>query len=117
MQHILDAALAEFSRQGYNAARMEDIARSAGLSKGGLYAHFPSKESLLQQLLARVLEAPLLENLHWWPCEARTLEDLVDAFVDHTLQRLAARLFCRPFACSWLRLHAFPKACRIGTRT
>lgn len=90
VQHILDAALAEFSRQGYNAARMEDIARSAGLSKGGLYAHFPSKESLLQQLLARVLEAPLLENLHWWPCEARTLEDLVDAFVDHTLQRLAA---------------------------
>lgn len=90
VQHILDAALAEFSRQGYNAARMEDIARSAGLSKGGLYAHFPSKESLLQQLLARVLEAPLLENLHWWPCEARTLEDLVDAFVDHTLQRLTA---------------------------
>ncbi len=43
VQHILDAALAEFSRQGYNAARMEDIARSAGLSKGGLYAHFPSK--------------------------------------------------------------------------
>ena len=88
VQQILDAALAEFSRHGYNAARMEDIAQAAGLSKGGLYAHFPSKESLLQKLLERVLEAPLLENLHWWPSEARSLEDLVDAFVDHTLQRL-----------------------------
>lgn len=88
-QQILDAALAEFSRQGYTAARMEDIAQAARLSKGGLYAHFPSKEALLQTLLERLLERPLVEQQDWWPDHVQTLEQLVNAFVDHTLQRLA----------------------------
>lgn len=85
IQQILDAALAEFSRQGYTAARMDDIAQAAQLSKGGLYAHFPSKEALLQTLL----ELPMVEEQDWWPDRVQTLEQLVDAFVDHTLQRLA----------------------------
>ena len=33
---ILEAALEEFSRQGFAAARMEDIARRARVSKGSL---------------------------------------------------------------------------------
>lgn len=89
IQQILDAALAEFSRQGYTAARMDDIAQAAQLSKGGLYAHFPSKEALLQTLLERQLELPMVEEQDWWPDRVQTLEQLVDAFVDHTLQRLA----------------------------
>lgn len=88
IQHILDAALSEFSRHGYGSARMEDIAQAAGLSKGGLYAHFPSKESLLKTLLANVIEVPLQDSLGWWPEGIQTLEELVSAFVDHTLQRL-----------------------------
>lgn len=89
IQQILDAALAEFSRRGYTAARMEDIAQAAQLSKGGLYAHFPSKEALLQTLLERLLERPLVEQPDGWPDGMQTLEELVGAFVDHTLQRLA----------------------------
>ncbi|HEY4664203.1 MAG TPA: TetR/AcrR family transcriptional regulator [Comamonas sp.] len=88
INQILDAALAEFSQHGFKAARMEDIAQAAHLSKGGLYAHFPSKESLLQTLLQRVVEQPLQENLHWWPQGVQTLDALVNAFVDHTIDRL-----------------------------
>ena len=68
---------------------MDDIAQAAQLSKGGLYAHFPSKEALLQTLLERQLELPMVEEQDWWPDRVQTLEQLVDAFVDHTLQRLA----------------------------
>lgn len=50
---ILDAALQEFSQAGYTGARMDDIALRAGLSKGGLYAHFASKEAVFEALLAR----------------------------------------------------------------
>lgn len=50
---ILDAALKEFSKHGFTGARMEDIARNAGLSKGGLYAHFNSKEAIFKALLDR----------------------------------------------------------------
>ena len=43
---ILDAALEEFSRRGFVGARMDDIARRCGLSKGGLYAHFDGKDAI-----------------------------------------------------------------------
>lgn len=55
---ILDAALVEFSERGFTAARMEDIAGRCGLSKGGLYAHFQSKEQIFKALLARLLAPP-----------------------------------------------------------
>ncbi len=52
---ILDAALQEFSRRGFTAARMDDIAQRCGLSKGGLYAHFDSKDAIFKALLDRTL--------------------------------------------------------------
>ena len=59
---ILDAALVEFSVQGFNAARMDDIASRCGLSKGGLYAHFSSKEQIFKALLTRLLAPPQWEE-------------------------------------------------------
>lgn len=56
VQEILDAALVEFAGRGYAATRMDDIAGRAGLSKGGLYAHFASKEDMLAALLERWLK-------------------------------------------------------------
>lgn len=55
---ILDAALAEFAAQGFDAARMDDVAKRAGLSKAGIYLYFPSKEALLTALIEREL-API----------------------------------------------------------
>ncbi|WP_338243274.1 TetR/AcrR family transcriptional regulator [Maricaulis maris] len=48
---ILDAALSVFSAKGFAAARVEDIAREAGLSKGAVYLYFPSKEAMLNGLV------------------------------------------------------------------
>ena len=45
-QQILDAALRAFSRDGYDKTSMARIARDAGLTKGGVYFHFSSKEEL-----------------------------------------------------------------------
>lgn len=50
---ILDAALDEFIVQGFDAARMEDIARRAGISKGAIYLYFTGKEALLRGLIER----------------------------------------------------------------
>ncbi len=51
---ILDAAIAEFGRSGFDGARMEDVAQAAGLSKGSLYLHFRSKDDLIAGLLDRL---------------------------------------------------------------
>lgn len=50
-EEILDAALAEFTERGFDAARMEDVAARAGLSKAGVYLYFPSKTALLKALI------------------------------------------------------------------
>ncbi len=43
---ILAAALAAFAEQGYDATRVRDIARRAGVSDAALYCHHKSKESV-----------------------------------------------------------------------
>lgn len=48
---LMDAAARTFSRLGYRGARMEDVAEEAGVAKGLLYQHFPSKEALFRALM------------------------------------------------------------------
>jgi len=47
---ILDAALSVFAEKGFAAARMEDIAAKAGVTKGTIYLYFPSKEEVFKSL-------------------------------------------------------------------
>jgi AcrR family transcriptional regulator len=47
---ILEAALAVFAEKGFAAARMEDIAFKAGVTKGTIYLYFPSKEEVFKSL-------------------------------------------------------------------
>jgi TetR/AcrR family transcriptional repressor of nem operon len=48
---ILEAAGKVFRRQGYHAAGVDKVMEEAGLTAGGFYAHFPSKEALLAEAL------------------------------------------------------------------
>ena len=50
-QQIIDAALAIFGERGLAAARLEDIAKRAGLSKGTIYLYFPNKEELFREVI------------------------------------------------------------------
>lgn len=58
---ILDAALDLFVEKGFDAARMEDVAKRAGLSKAGVYLYFDSKEALLKALIVREV-APVAQR-------------------------------------------------------
>lgn len=48
---ILNAALDEFAARGFAAARLDDVARRAGIAKGTIYLYFADKESLFQELI------------------------------------------------------------------
>lgn len=54
-RRILDAARQHFSRHGFRAARLDEIAREAGCAKGALYLEFESKEALLAEVAREVL--------------------------------------------------------------
>ena len=61
-EEILEAALEEFVARGFEAARMEDIAKRAGLSKAAIYLYFPSKVALLEALIEAKV-GPLAANV------------------------------------------------------
>lgn len=48
---LLRAALDEFFDRGFTAARMDDISKRAGLSKGALYLYFSSKDELFKSIV------------------------------------------------------------------
>lgn len=53
---LLDAAEELVSAQGATNLTLDAVARAAGVSKGGLLYHFPTKEALLQAMVDRHLE-------------------------------------------------------------
>jgi AcrR family transcriptional regulator len=78
-QQIRAAATRCFVRRGYAATRLLDIAREAGLSKGGVYFHYRAKEQLFHDILENHLEA----LQHRWGFEPKS-----DAPADGTMRRL-----------------------------
>jgi AcrR family transcriptional regulator len=57
---ILAAALEEFAARGFATARLDDVARRAGVAKGTIYLYFADKETLFQELLRTEL-GPVVE--------------------------------------------------------
>lgn len=58
---ILEAALSVFAEKGFTAARMDDIAARAGVSKGTIYLYFPSKEAVFKALVRETVGARIGE--------------------------------------------------------
>lgn len=78
---LVDCARALFFERGYEATTINDIITRAGVSKGGFYHHFSSKEEILEALSVRLAE------------EARErVRDSLEAPGPGALQRLNAML-------------------------
>ena len=53
---IMTAALTLFAQKGFYQTGMNDIVAASGVSKGGVYWHFASKEQIIMAILAEVFE-------------------------------------------------------------
>lgn len=53
-QHILDAAIQEFSRRGVTSTSLNDIALAAGVTRGAIYWHFKNKVDIFIAMWAQV---------------------------------------------------------------
>jgi AcrR family transcriptional regulator len=83
---LIDAAQTTFFAKGYDAATVADIIAIAGVSKGGFYHHFTSKEELLDAVIER-LTATVIANA----------ADILDDPALNALQKLNA-FFARGLA-------------------
>ncbi|MCT9011814.1 ScbR family autoregulator-binding transcription factor [Streptomyces sp. NPDC054766] len=92
-QAILSAAARIFEERSYQAATISEILADAGVTKGALYFHFPSKESLAQGVLhEQNLKPPAPDH----PCK---IQQLIDTVVLH-----AHRLQTDPMVRAGVRL-------------
>jgi TetR/AcrR family transcriptional repressor of uid operon len=55
-ERIMQSAMENFSKKGFDRTRMEDIAAAAGLAKGTLYLYFKDKEDLFYAICDHNLE-------------------------------------------------------------
>ena len=54
-QEITDAAFSVFAEKGYASARVDEVAKRAGVSKGLLYLYFKTKEELFKAVIKSVV--------------------------------------------------------------
>jgi TetR/AcrR family transcriptional repressor of nem operon len=83
---ILHAAGRVFRRVGYHAAGVDEVMEEAGLTAGGFYAHFASKEALLAEVLRPTVAdagVPLDKDLDGVAGRAR-LEAFVDSYLSQS---------------------------------
>lgn len=69
-QQIIEAAIRVLARQGYARTSLLEIAKEAGMSKGALHYHYPTKEALIHAVLetaCNVVQARTVEA--WSPSE------------------------------------------------
>ncbi|SDP65206.1 TetR/AcrR family transcriptional regulator [Phyllobacterium sp. OV277] len=73
---ILEAATTCFVRAGFHGASMNDICSEAGMSPGALYRYFPSKESIIETIVAahRKASAEILDRMSAY-------DNIIDALV------------------------------------
>lgn len=93
---ILDAALAEFAAHGFTEAKLELVARRAGIAKGTLYLYFADKEALFRALVEAAITPVLLDAdalVALFPGSTRDLLDrLMTLLADRILAGPAAAL-------------------------
>ena len=82
---IVDVASDIFGTQGFRAATMLQIAAACGISRTGLLHHFPTKESLLEAVLARRDHGP--HDPDGFPATRRRSRDAPATAVHRRAQR------------------------------
>ena len=60
---LVSKALRLCARHGFGPIRTADVARAAGLSHGAVFVHFPTRESLLDEVLSTFART-LTDALH-----------------------------------------------------
>ncbi len=91
-QKLLMAAERLFARDGFEAARLEDIAALAGYTRGAFYANFEGKEDIFFALLERWV-AQRISEVNALIAQQETPAKLLRALRDHYVQKTKDRRF------------------------
>lgn len=89
-QKILEAGLRLFSEKGFIGATTKEIAKEAGIAEITLFRHFPTKDSLFEEVISEYSFLPTMRNLlpeiRQLPYE-NALNELANRFLDNLFLR------------------------------
>jgi len=87
---ILGAAMAVFAERGFAAARLDEIASRAGVSKGALYLYFETKEELFRAVVEQAI-APNIQAIRGViAAHPGPFSDLLRLFAERVAQVIGA---------------------------
>jgi len=89
---VLSVALEVFGRYGFRKTSMDEVARSADISRQGLYLYFASKEELFRAAVRQELDTALTEASRCLDEETVALEDRVVAALDAWMGRFVGSM-------------------------
>lgn len=79
---IVDSARVLFNRHGFESVSIDDVMKKAGLTRGGFYHHFTSKQSLYAAAVSSFTSCnPFAERLEQHP-KHRSPRELAELLVD-----------------------------------
>jgi TetR/AcrR family transcriptional regulator, transcriptional repressor for nem operon len=96
---IVESARRLFNRDGFGDVSIDDIMAEAGLTRGGFYNHFGTKEELYAAVVAQILDGT---PARLWSCDDAEACDAIPAFVAAYLSQ--AHLDNRENCCSLMAL-------------
>jgi AcrR family transcriptional regulator len=90
---ILDAAAETLLRYGFRKASVDEVARLAGISRQGLYLHFPTKDALFTATIDHLLEVSIATSRAALGAPGVPLEErILNAFEAMVGETLASQL-------------------------
>lgn len=75
-ERIMTAAMEVFCRRGYDGARMQEIADSAGISKASLHYYFRSKDNLFRMTVQKLF-AQVIGNVRSRICDDSSIQEVI----------------------------------------
>lgn len=80
---IVSAALAVFAEKGFAAAKLDEIARRAGVSKGAVYLYFETKEDIFRAVVGQAIAPNLIAVKAMAAAHPGPLADLLRGVAAH----------------------------------
>src|SRR4051812_44591077 len=112
-RQILAAALEVFGEHGLAAARLDDVAKRAGVSKGTIYLYFPNKEELFREMVRYIVVGQLEAAERAVSESTGTATETLTEFMRSYWARIRGPQFGPLFRLIHAEIHNFPDLARF----
>lgn len=113
---ILAAAIEVFGDHGLAAARLDDIARRAGVSKGTIYLYFPNKEALFKEMIRQTIIAWIELSEQGLGGRTGSATEQLTQFMTEWWAALRSRDYATVYRLVLAELHRFPDLAEFYSR-